>query len=103
MILQKDHTGDTVDRYGRWLRYVLLDETTSTPGLIRDGYAHAYRRFPFSQAGRSLYDSKNKRGGEGSAYGTAARTRPPRTLNSFQAQPRPTTPQAPTSATLQSF
>ena len=25
VLLQKDRTGDTVDRYGRWLRYVLLD------------------------------------------------------------------------------
>ena len=102
MILQKDHTGDTVDRYGRWLRYVLLDETTSTPDSSATATPMLTGAF-HSPSGRSLYDSKNKRGGEGSAYGTAARTRPPRTLNSFQAQPRPTTPQAPTSATLQSF
>ena len=47
--LQKDRTGDTVDRYGRWLRYVLLDGDNFNARLIREGYAHAYRRFPFSK------------------------------------------------------
>ena len=47
--LQKDRTGDTVDRYGRRLRYVLLDGDNFNARLIRDGYAHAYRRFPFSK------------------------------------------------------
>ena len=36
-------------RYGRWLRYVLLDGDNFNARLIRDGYAHAYRRFPFSK------------------------------------------------------
>ena len=49
VMLQKDRTGDTVDRYGRWLRYVLLDGDNFNARLIRDGYAHAYRRFPFSK------------------------------------------------------
>ncbi len=49
VLLQKDRTGDTVDRYGRWLRYVLLDGDNFNARLIRDGYAHAYRRFPFSK------------------------------------------------------
>ena len=43
-MLQKDRTGDTVDRYGRWLRYVLLDGDNFNARLIRDGYAHDYRR-----------------------------------------------------------
>ena len=47
VLLQKDRTGDTVDRYGRWLRYVLLDGDNFNARLIRDGYAHAYRRFPW--------------------------------------------------------
>ena len=42
VLLQKDLTGDTVDRYGRWLRYVLLDGDNFNARLIRDGYAHAY-------------------------------------------------------------
>ena len=45
----KSRTGDTVDRYGRWLRYVLLDGDNFNARLIREGYAHAYRRFPFSK------------------------------------------------------
>ena len=49
VMLQKDRTGDTVDRYGRWLRYVLLDGDNFNARLIREGYAHAYRRFPFSK------------------------------------------------------
>ncbi len=49
VLLQKDRTGDTVDRYGRWLRYVLLDGDNFNARLIRDGYTHAYRRFPFSK------------------------------------------------------
>ena len=71
VLLQKDRTGDTVDRYGRWLRYVLLDGDNFNARLIRDGYAHAYRRFPFSKR-RSLFNWKNKLGDGGSAYGTAA-------------------------------
>ena len=47
--LVKDRTGDTVDRYGRLLRYVLLDGDNFNARLIREGYAHAYRRFPFSK------------------------------------------------------
>ena len=49
VLLEKDPTGDTVDRYGRWLRYVLLDQDNFNARLIREGYAHAYRRFPFSK------------------------------------------------------
>ena len=73
MLLAKDRTGDTVDCYGRLLRYVLLDGDNFNARLIREGYAHSER---------SLFNWKNKRGGEGSGYGTAAeiaglRTRPP--------------------------
>ena len=47
--LAKDRTGDTIDRYGRLLRYVLLDGDNFNARLIREGYAHAYRLFPFSK------------------------------------------------------
>ena len=47
--LAKARNGDTVDRYGRWLRYVYLDGDNFNVRLIREGYAHAYRRFPFSK------------------------------------------------------
>ena len=49
VLLAKDRTGDTVDRYGRLLRYVLLDGDNFNARLIREGYAHAYRLFPFSK------------------------------------------------------
>ena len=47
--LDKDRTGDTSKRYGRLLRYVYLDGENFNARLIREGYAHAYRRFPFSK------------------------------------------------------
>ena len=47
--LEKDRTGDTRDRYGRLLRHVYLDGENFNARLIREGYAHAYRRFPFSK------------------------------------------------------
>ena len=62
--LEKDPTGDTVDRYGRWLRYVLLDGDNFNARLIREGYAHAYRRFPFSKRTEfiQLEDQARRRG-----------------------------------------
>ena len=47
--LVRDRSGDTVDRYGRLLRYVYLDGDNFNTRLIRERYAHAYRRFPFSK------------------------------------------------------
>ena len=47
--LEKDTAGDTRDRYGRLLRYVYLDGENFNVRLIREGYAHAYRRFAFSK------------------------------------------------------
>ena len=62
--LAKDRTGDTVDRYGRLLRYVLLDGDNFNARLIREGYAHAYRRFPFSKRTEfiQLEDQARRRG-----------------------------------------
>ena len=47
--LERDRTGDTADRYGRLRRYVYLDGQNFNARLIREGYAHACRRFPFSK------------------------------------------------------
>lgn len=47
--LEKDPTDDTGDRYGRLLRHVYIDGENFNATLIREGYAHAYRRFPFSK------------------------------------------------------
>ena len=47
--LEKDSTGDTRDRYGRLLRHVYLEGENFNARLIREGYAHAYRRFAFSK------------------------------------------------------
>ena len=47
--LVRDRTGDSADRYGRWLRYVYLDGDNFNARLIREGYAHAYRGASFSK------------------------------------------------------
>ena len=47
--LKKDPTGDTIDLYDRLLRYVFVNGEDFNATLIREGYAHAYRRFPFSR------------------------------------------------------
>ena len=47
--LETDRTGDTVDRYGRLLRYVYLDGQNFNARLIREGYAHAIRGFRYSK------------------------------------------------------
>ena len=66
VMLQKDRTGDTIDRYGRWLRYVLLDGENFNARLIREGYAHAYRRFPFSKRTEFIrLEEQARRGGIG--------------------------------------
>lgn len=49
--LEIDPEGDTVDTYGRLLRYVFIgDESESINArMIRDGYAYAYTKYPFSE------------------------------------------------------
>ena len=47
--LETDRTGDTVDRYGRWLRYVYLDGQNFNARLISEGYSHAIRGFRYSK------------------------------------------------------
>lgn len=38
------------DRYGRWVAYVFLkDGTLFNARIIKDGYAHAYTKYPFSR------------------------------------------------------
>ena len=69
--LEKDRTGDTVDRYGRLLRYVRLDGDNFNARLIREDYAHAYRGASFSKR-QEFIDLEDKRGGGESAYGAAA-------------------------------
>ena len=59
-------------------------EATSTPGSSATATLMLTGAFP-SPSGRSLYDWKNKRGSEESAYGTAAR------IAALPARTRPTT------------
>ena len=62
--LEADPTGDTRDRYGRWLRYVHLDGENFNARLIREGYGHAIRRFRYSLKAQfiRLEDSARKAG-----------------------------------------
>ena len=59
VMLQKDRIGDTVDRYGRWLRYVLLDGDNFNARLIRDGYAHALPALSLLEAD-GVYSTRRK-------------------------------------------
>jgi micrococcal nuclease len=48
--LERDPQGDTRDKYGRLLRYVYLpDGTLLNAEIIRQGYGHAYTRFPYAK------------------------------------------------------
>ena len=47
--LETDRTGDTVDRYGRLLRYVCLDGQNFNARLISEGYSHAIQSFRYSK------------------------------------------------------
>jgi micrococcal nuclease len=48
--LEQDPQGDTRDTYGRLLRYVYLpDGTLLNAEIIRQGYGHAYTRFPYTK------------------------------------------------------
>ena len=47
--LEKDTIGDSIDRYGRWLRYVYLGDQNINLTMIQEGYAYAYITYPFSK------------------------------------------------------
>ncbi len=62
--LVKDPVADTRDRYGRLLRYVYLEGENFNATLIRQGYARAYRRFPYSRKRKFLWlEGQAKRAG----------------------------------------
>ena len=47
--LTKDKIGDTVDIYGRLLRYISLGGNDIDAQMIKDGYAYAYTKYPFDR------------------------------------------------------
>ncbi len=48
--LEADPQADEVDRYGRLLRNIILEDGTDlNAALVRDGYAHAYLDFPLNK------------------------------------------------------
>src|SRR3989344_2601640 len=48
--IEKDSIGDTIDKYGRLLRYVYLDNSLVNAELIEQGFAYAYTAYPFSKS-----------------------------------------------------
>lgn len=49
--LMEDPQADDRDRYGRWLRTIVLEDgTDANATMIIQGYAHAYLDFPLSKA-----------------------------------------------------
>lgn len=63
--LEFDH--ETVDRYGRTLAYVYLEDGSLLNGeIIRQGYGHAYTRFPFRYQSEFLaYEREARAEGRG--------------------------------------
>lgn len=50
VILEKEPNYDDIDRYGRLLRWIYLEDGTFVNGkIIRDGYAQVYDKFPVSK------------------------------------------------------
>ncbi len=49
VLLQSDKIGKDRDRYGRLLRYVVLDSVDINRKMISDGYAFAYLKYKFSK------------------------------------------------------
>ena len=57
--LERNPLGDDRDKFGRLLRYVVLDDGTDIgEEMIREGYARAYTRFPFSR--RAKYEAAER-------------------------------------------
>ncbi len=52
VVLEPDAIGADRDKYGRLLRYVILDGEDVNEEMIREGYARAYTRFAFGRATR---------------------------------------------------
>src|SRR5262249_15056261 len=48
--LETDSIGDTVDKYGRLLRYVNLGGHDIDAQMVSEGYAYAYLKYPFSRS-----------------------------------------------------
>jgi micrococcal nuclease len=54
------------DRYGRLLAYVWVGESFFNETIIRDGYAHAYVKYPFRQDYMELFRAAEKEAREAS-------------------------------------
>ncbi len=59
VVLSTSKTGDHVDRYGRFLRYVSIDGKDLGAMLILEGYAESYKKFPHDR--RDEYNKLEKK------------------------------------------
>lgn len=48
--LEKDTIGDEVDKYNRLLRHIYADGVLINAEMIKQGYAYAYTKYPFSRS-----------------------------------------------------
>ena len=59
-----EYDQQTRDRYGRILAYVFRDSLFINAELIKQGYAHAYTRYPFKQEYMDLFRSLEQKARE---------------------------------------
>jgi len=77
--LERDRLCSNRDKYGRLLRYVVLDDGTDfNEEMIREGYARAYTRFPFTRADRYKAVEKKARAAGRGRWGPATAGNAPR-------------------------
>ena len=64
VILTPDRTGDRVDAYDRWLRYVTIRGVDFNAALVSGGYARAVRGFQYARRAEfiALEDAARSRG-----------------------------------------
>ncbi len=76
--LERDGLTRDRDRYGRLLRYVVLDDGTDfNEEMIREGYARDDTRCPFTRAGRYAAAEKEARAAGRGRWGAALREESP--------------------------
>jgi micrococcal nuclease len=77
--LESDRLCSNRDKYGRLLRYVVLDDGTDfNEEMIREGYARDYTRFAFTRADRYKAEEKKARAAGRGRWGPGTAGNAPR-------------------------
>ena len=78
VVLRDELGGQDRDKYDRLLRYVFLEDGTHVNAeIIKQGYGHAYTRFPFSRMEEfRAYERQAREAGVGLWGAGDAKTRP---------------------------